>query len=127
MMASDRSKIMNFQSIMHIAFFTDHMEEMLDFYVNRLGLKTKAVTRYGAYLDRDDRPDMQKIAKEYPERIFNLYIEIAPGQFIELFPAGENQKPHTKWNEHRDYSHFALLVEDIFQTKQDCKRMQNIA
>lgn len=108
---------MHFRSIMHIAFFTDDMEAMLDFYVNRLGLKKKFTVKYGAYLHRDDRPAMQQIARQDPERIFNVYIEIAPGQFIELFPANEGQKPHTGWNEHRDYSHFALLVDDIFKTR----------
>lgn len=110
---------MRFKSIMHVAFFTDHMDEMLDFYVGKLGLKKKAVVRYGAYLDREDRPAMRKIAQTDPERIFNVYIEIAPGQFIELFPANEGQRPHTEWNEHKDYSHFALLVDDIFQTRED--------
>lgn len=110
---------MNFQSIMHVAFFTDQMDEMLDFYVNKLGLKKKAVVKYGEYLHRDDRPAMQAVARVDPERIFNVYIEIAPGQFVELFPAGEEQKPHTQWNEHKGYSHFALLVEDIFQTREE--------
>ena len=110
---------MKFNSVMHVAFFTDRMEEMLDFYVNKLGLKKKAVVKYGAYLDRDDRPVMQKIAREDPERIFNIYIEIAPGQFVELFTVDEKQKPHTKWNEHKDYSHFALLVDDIFKTREE--------
>lgn len=110
---------MKFNSIMHVAFFTDNMEEMVDFYVNKLGLKKKAVVKYGTYLDRDDRPTMQQIAKIDPERIFNIYIEIAPGQFIELFTADETQKPHTKWNSHKDYSHFALLVDDIFKTAEE--------
>ena len=110
---------MKFNSIMHVAFFTDHMDEMLDFYVNKLGLKKKAVVKYGVYLNRDDRPAMQAIAKADPERIFNIYIEIAPGQFVELFTADENQKPHTKWNEHKDYSHFALLVDDIYKTREE--------
>ena len=47
---------MEYKSIMHVAFFTDRMEEMLDFYVNKLGLKKKAVVKYGVYLNRDDRP-----------------------------------------------------------------------
>lgn len=110
---------MNFKSIMHVSFFTDHIDEMFDFYVNKLGLKIKAITRYGAYIDRDDRPEMQRIAKTDPDRIFNTYIEIAPGQFIELFPARQDQKPHTSWNEHKDYSHFALLVDDIFQIREE--------
>ena len=110
---------MEFKSIMHVAFFTDQMEEMLDFYVNKLGIKKKAIVKYGVYLNRDDRPQMQKIAKINPERIFNIYIEIAPGQFIELFMADESQKPHTKWNSHKDYSHFALLVDDIYKVRDE--------
>ena len=110
---------MEFKSIMHVAFFTDKMEEMLDFYVNKLGLKKKAVVKYGVYLNRDDRPQMQAIAKIDPERIFNISIEIAPGQFIELFPADETQEPHTKWNSHKDYSHFALLVDDIYKARDE--------
>lgn len=110
---------MKFNSLMHIAFYTDKMDEMLDFYINKLGLKKKAVIKYGVYIDRDDRPMMQEIAKVDPERIFNIYIEIAPGQFIELFPADESQKPHTEWNTHKDYSHFALLVDDIYKTKEE--------
>lgn len=32
---------------------------------------------------------MYEIAKEDSDRIFNAYIEIAPEQFIELFPKQE--------------------------------------
>lgn len=108
---------MEFKSIMHVAFFTDQMEEMLDFYVNKLGLKKKAVVKYGVYLNRDDRPEMQKIAKIDPERIFNIYIEIALGQFIKLFMADESQKPHTKWNSHKDLLHFFKRGISIFAGK----------
>ena len=110
---------MKYKNIMHVAFFTDHYEEMVDFYVNKLGAKQKVIVKYDVYLHRDDRPAMQKIAREDPDRIFNTYLEIADGQFIELFPANENQKAHTGWNEHKGYSHFALLVDDIFQTRKE--------
>ena len=113
---------MKFQSIMHVAFFTDRMDEMLDFYINKLGLKRKAVVKYGEYLHRDDRPAMQAVAKVDPERIFNVYIEIAPGQFLELFPASEEQTLPTEQSGQTGYSHFALLVEDIFQTREELIR-----
>ncbi|GAJ62393.1 lactoylglutathione lyase family protein [Streptococcus parauberis] len=58
---------------------------MLDFYVNKLGMTKKSEVRYSVYLDRDDRPALQEIAREEPDRIFNIYLEAAPGQFIELF------------------------------------------
>lgn len=110
---------MKFNDLMHIAFFTDNMEEMMDFYVNKLGAKVKALVRYNVYLDHDDRPAMQEIAKIDPNRIFNVYLEISKGQFIELFIANEDQKPYTKWNEHKGYSHFALTVDDIFKVKEE--------
>ena len=30
----------------------------------------------------------------------------------------DGQKPHTAWNEHVDYSHFALTVDDIYATRE---------
>lgn len=110
---------MKFNSVMHIAFYTEQMDEMLDFYINKLGLKQKTIVKYGIYLDRDDRPSLQMIAKKEPERIFNTYVELAPGQFIEIFTANEEQKEHTKFNAHKGYSHFALLVDDIFSAKEE--------
>lgn len=108
---------MLFKSIMHIAFFTDNMEEMLDFYQNKLGAKLKVLIRYKEYLHRNDRPEHQKIAMKFPNKIFNAYLEIAPEQFLELFPKSENQGKHLKFNECLGYSHFSLLVEDIYEVK----------
>lgn len=108
---------MNYTSIMHIAFYTRQFDAMLDFYCHKLGGKIKSITRYNVYLDRDDRPFQQKIAQEDPQRIFNAYIELAPLQFIELFPAFAQQKEHPAFNEHIGYSHFALTVQDIYQTQ----------
>lgn len=110
---------MVFHSIMHIAFFTKQFDEMMDFYINKMGLELKVLVRYGSYLNRDDCPEMQKIAQKDPKRIFNAYIQIAPGQFIELFPSREDQKPHDEWNECAGYTHFALVVDDIKKTYQE--------
>ena len=102
---------------MHIAIYTDKLEEMIDYYVNKLGAEIKVFIRYKEYLYRDDRPQNQAIAKTDPERIFNVYLEIAKGQFLELFPKMENQKDHPKFNECVGYSHYSLLVDDIFKTR----------
>ena len=106
-----------FTSMMHIAFFTDQMDEMLDFYVNKLGAEIKVLTRYKSYLNRPDRPDKQEIARKDPERIFNVYLQLAQGQFSELFPKKEGQKDAEEPNSHLGYSHYALLVDDIFETR----------
>ena len=82
-----------FRSIMHIAFFTDKMDEMIRFYTEVLGADIKVRTTYRNYLNRDDRPMQQKIAREDPDRIFNVYLQLAEGQFIELFPK-KTSSPH---------------------------------
>ena len=110
---------MKILSIMHVAFFTDQMDAMIDFYTRILGGKIKAVTKYGIYADRPDNPAMQAIGREDPDRLFNVYVEVAPLQFVELFAARPGQKPHNGWNEHIDYSHFALLTDDIFAAREE--------
>lgn len=40
---------MKFNEIMHLSFYTSHMDEMRDFYENKLGLKAKIIMRYEAY------------------------------------------------------------------------------
>ncbi len=113
---------MKFNAIMHVSFYTDHFDEMVDFYVNKLGLKQKVIVRWKDYLDHPERKAMYEMALKDPEGIFYTYIEIAPGQFLELFPASVNQKPHRAWNEDVGYSHFALTVDDIFEAS---KELQN--
>lgn len=112
---------MKFNTIMHVSFYTAKYDEMVDFYTNKLGGKLKVVVKYKEYLYRDDRPAMQAVAKTDPDKVFNAYIELAPGQFIELFPATDSQKPHTDWNEYVGYSHYALIVDDIHETYEQMK------
>ncbi|MBR4461239.1 MAG: VOC family protein [Erysipelotrichaceae bacterium] len=108
---------MKFNALMHISFYTDHMEEMIDFYCHKLGLKQKVLVRNKSYKGRTDRPQMATLAENDPEDIFNVYIELTPGQFIELFPAKEGQTNDVAWNSRLGYSHFSLTVDDIFETK----------
>lgn len=111
---------MKLSSVMHIAFFTDRMDEMIDFYTNKLGGTVKVLTRYNAYRGRTDRPVQAAIAESDPNRIVNVYIELAPGQFIELFPKEEGQAEHTApWNSELGYSHFAVTVDDIHAAASD--------
>lgn len=107
---------MEFKSMMHVSFYTDQMDVMRDFYENKLGLKPKIVTRASLYTDLN-RGYYSEVAKTNPDKIIIVYIEIAPGQFIELFPKSEGQKKHDTWNQRLGYSHFALLVDDIYQTR----------
>ena len=106
---------MKFNNIMHVSFFTDQMDAMRDFYENKLGLKAKMIVRYEAYKNKEGHP-WTKVAKERPLDICLIYIEIANGQFIELFPKADGQKEHPEYNQHLGYSHFSLTVDDIFKT-----------
>ena len=103
---------------MHVSFFTDQMDVMRDFYENKLGLPVKIVTKAKSYLGLN-RGKYSEIAEYDPERVIIVYIEIAPGQFIELFPKSEGQGPHDEWNQNLGYSHFALLVDDIYKTREE--------
>lgn len=109
---------MEFKSMMHVSFYTENMEAMRDFYENKLGLKPKIVTKAKIYKGLN-RGLYSEIAEVDPERVIIVYIEIAPGQFIELFPKNEGQGPHDEWNQNLGYSHFALLVDDIFKTREE--------
>lgn len=107
-----------FNAIMHVTFFTEQLDAMRDFYVNVLGGTVKIVTRAKLYLDRPNSA-YHKVALEDPERIIIMYIELAPGQFIELFPAELGQLPHSEWNAEVGYSHFALTVDDIYAVREE--------
>ena len=74
--------------------------------------------KYKAYLDRPES-SFYKGALERPEDYCIVYVEIAPGQFVELYPKGERQKEHAAFNENLGYSHFAVLVDDIFKARDD--------
>lgn len=76
----------------HVAFVINDLERSLDFYCNKLGFR-KAFT-----LDRADTPAP-----------WIVYLQIAPGHFLELFPGGSGA------NESRPvgYNHFCLLVDDL--------------
>lgn len=79
----------------HVAFIIQDLDRSLDFYCNKLGF------RRAFHLDREGTPSP-----------WIVYIQIAPGHFIELFPGGQGE------NQPRPvgYNHFCLLVDDMAAT-----------
>lgn len=110
---------MKFNEIMHLSFYTDNMEKMRDFYEEKLGLKAKIIMRYEAYKGQENRGLWAKKAITHPKDIAYIFIELAPGQYLELFPKNEDQLPHECPNSRLGYSHFALMVDDIFEAKEE--------
>ena len=87
---------MKFNEVMHLSFYTDQMDKMRDFYENKLGLKAKIIMRYGAYLGQKSRGAWAKKAITDPDGIAYIFIELAPGQYLELFNKADNQLEHEK-------------------------------
>lgn len=110
---------MKFNEVMHLSFYTDQMDAMRDFYENKLGLKAKIIMRYDVYKDNPQRQAWANQAKINPTGIAYIFIELAPGQYLELFPKSEGQKEHEQPDTRLGYSHFALMVDDIFQAREE--------
>jgi len=81
----------------HVAFRVTDLERALDFYCAKLGF------REAFRLDREGDPSP-----------WIVYLQIAPGHFIELFPGAKNVSPQP--GSDAGYNHFCLLVDDIQAT-----------
>ena len=75
--------------------------------------------RYGAYLGQKSRGAWAKKAITDPDGIAYIFIELAPGQYLELFNKADNQLEHEKPDVRLGYSHFALMVDDIFEARKE--------
>jgi catechol 2,3-dioxygenase-like lactoylglutathione lyase family enzyme len=84
-------------AIGHVAFRVTELERSLHFYCEILGLRE--VFR----LDREGVPSP-----------WIVYLQLAPGNFIELFPGAAKVGPQP--GEDAGYNHFCLLVDDIHAT-----------
>jgi len=78
---------MKFNSMMHVSFFTDQMEEIRDFYENKLGCKAIFRTKEelmaaGIAIDSD-------ILKG-PSETYQLWIQDPDGNKIEIMQYTEN-------------------------------------
>ncbi|HEX4203730.1 MAG TPA: VOC family protein [Ktedonobacteraceae bacterium] len=91
-----------FTGIGHVAFYISDIERSLDFYCHKLGF------REAFRLEREGVPSP-----------WIIYLQIAPGHFIELFPRGQGE--NRKRGEHVGYNHFCLLVDDLRTTLQELR------
>lgn len=81
----------------HVAFRITDLDRALDFYCTKLGFKE------AFRLDREGQPSP-----------WIVYLQIAPNQFLELFPGGEGEvAPRSRA---AGYNHFCLVVDDLEST-----------
>ncbi|QBD76531.1 VOC family protein [Ktedonosporobacter rubrisoli] len=81
----------------HVAFRITDLEKALDFYCNKLGF------REAFRLEREGEPSP-----------WIVYIQVAPNQFIELFPGAQGENP--AGGDKVGYNHFCLVVDDLSAT-----------
>jgi catechol 2,3-dioxygenase-like lactoylglutathione lyase family enzyme len=81
----------------HIAFRVTDLERSLDFYCSKLGL------REAFRLDGEGHPSP-----------WIVYLQVAPGNFIELFPGATEVGPLP--GDAAGYNHFCLAVDDMEAT-----------
>ncbi|HEY4025149.1 MAG TPA: VOC family protein [Candidatus Dormibacteraeota bacterium] len=81
----------------HVAFRVTDLGRALDFYCGTLGF------REAFRLERDGEPSP-----------WIVYLQLAPGQFLELFPGGEGTV--APLSRAAGYNHFCLVVDDLRAT-----------
>jgi len=81
----------------HVAFRVTDLARALDFYCGTLGF------REAFRLERDGEPSP-----------WIVYLQLAPGQFLELFPGGEGAVPARSRGV--GYNHYCLVVDDLRAT-----------
>lgn len=81
----------------HVAFRITDLDRALDFYCQALGF------REAFRLERDGEPSP-----------WIVYLHVAPGQFLELFPGGEGEV--TPRGRAAGYNHYCLVVDDMLAT-----------
>ena len=128
----------NIKTISHLAFNVTDMEKSLAFYCDGFGFKKKGMLTFAAIeqmvLDRmkdvsEEQKEQAEAVKEHFAAMRDLpwliYLEIAPGQFVELFyPMGELVIPEPLQDERMKrvgYDHLSLQVDDMKAAVEDLK------
>ena len=115
---------MNIKEIGHLAFTCADLDKSVEFYRDKLGFKNKFCISYGDYLDflkKQGNADEKYIAylETVKDKTWIAYFEMGNGQFVELFDRGNASIPCVPTGEHLNYSHVALLVEDIHEAHRE--------
>ena len=114
---------MKVTQIGHVAYVCKDLERSVAFYRDVLGFTPKFSLSYGDFLDMnldearragvDPDPEMVARLSAKKDRTWITYMAFGDCQFVELFDANGATLPGaTDWD-HLNFSHLALLVDDI--------------
>jgi catechol 2,3-dioxygenase-like lactoylglutathione lyase family enzyme len=104
------------KSISHIALVVEDMDRSLAFYCDGLGLKHAFDLTMADLAKVDDNPRLAAAAERGLPLI--KYLQIAPGQFLELFYNHQQLKKPYKSVEASGFQHLSLEVDDIEAMKE---------
>lgn len=114
---------MKLKQIAHIAFTCKDLEASVAFYRDVLGCTNKFRIRYGEWLDHliaeakkaGKAPDPAQVARLTPiaDKTWIAYMEMADGQFIELFDAGAATEFDVPDGTKLNYNHLSIETDDI--------------
>lgn len=109
----------------HLAFNCKNQKKSVEFYRDILGLNEKFSLYYDSFIEivKNTGIKLPKVAYKLLEKkkdnAWLTYIEIGDGIFIELFDQLGAFITNRPAFFHNNYQHFALIVEDIYKTKQE--------
>ena len=107
---------MKIKEIGHLAFTCKDLDASAAFYRDILGFTFKFSITYGEWLDSmgpNPDPAMAERLSPIRNRTWISYFDVGNGQFVELFDKGSAAIPCIPTGDHLNYSHLALLVDDI--------------
>ena len=108
------------KEIAHLAFKVTDMEEAQDYYINKLGFTKAFEIKRKPDGSVPTADDVVKNSGTFDrDKVWIVYIQISPSQFLELFTLDEGEEAGGKNENPVGYFHLALLVDDIRATREE--------
>ena len=126
---------MRYHNLAHIAFNISDMEAALNFYCGKLGLTRSFEMSFGTFYEKlkqdiannavppfIDGETRLKELEPIRDRPWMVYLQAAPGQFLELFYTYNEEPLLGDTSQKCGYQHMCLEVEDIHQAWNELTR-----
>lgn len=120
---SEDEKNMRIKTISHIGFNCKNIEESTRFYCDLLGCKKKFALTYDALADciakeaaqagKKEPFYLKAMRKKMAGVVWCVYLELTPGNFIELFNIPGAKRKRIPGPRDLNYTHYSLEVEDL--------------